>query len=136
MRFADSFTQDMDFWRQRVAREETCRVKPSAFAGDALDSLPHNPYKDSGGMLLGAGVSPRHEPTPLGVHAPMLAAYRAAITPTMQKTAVVPNTWHLSATTTAPYLIGGLIMLLPLLRMAPSIRSLGFRSGFGCGLST
>ena len=41
MRFADSYTQDMDFWRQRVDKEETRRVAaPSPFTSDALADLP------------------------------------------------------------------------------------------------
>ena len=59
MRFADSFTQDMDFWRQRVNREEDRRTTISPFAGDGLDDLPRNPFRDSGGMLLGKGAGKR-----------------------------------------------------------------------------
>ena len=94
MRFADSYTQDMDFWRQRVDKEETRRVAaPSPFTSDALADLPRNPFKDSAGMLFGKGVSERREETPLGVLVPGLAAYRAAVTPTMRTAR--PNAWHL-----------------------------------------
>ena len=52
-------------------------------------------------MLFGPGVSPRKESTPLGVLAPDLAAYRAAVTPTTQIPMSRPNAWHLAAT--VPY---------------------------------
>ena len=94
MRFADSYTQDMDFWRQRVDKEETRRVAaPSPFTSEALADLPRNPFKDSAGMLFGKGVSERRGETPLGVLVPDLAAYRAAVTPTTRTAR--PNAWHL-----------------------------------------
>lgn len=79
MGFADSFSQDMDFWRQRIDKETTRIHTPSSFSQDALRDLPRNPFRDSGGMLLGQGVSPRQGPTQLGVLAPDLAAYRASV---------------------------------------------------------
>ena len=97
MRFADSFTQDMDFWRQRVGKEGTRLQTPSSFAGDTLADLPRNPFKDSAGMLLGAGVSPRMMETPLGALSPNLASFRAAT----ETRTVQPNTWHLPGAT--PY---------------------------------
>lgn len=97
MRFADSYTQDMDFWRQRVGKEEGRMSTPSAFAGDTLRDLPRNPFKDSAGMLLGTGVSPRNMNTSLGALSPNLASFRAA---TSSRT-VQPSTWHLSAA--SPY---------------------------------
>jgi len=82
MGFADSFTQDMDFWRQRIDKETTRIHTPSSFSQNALRDLPKNPFRDSAGMLLGQGVSPRRGDTQLGVLAPDLAAYRAAVTKT------------------------------------------------------
>lgn len=100
MRFADSFTQDMDFWRQRVVKEEGRRQKPSSFTSNALAELPRNPFRDSAGMLLGKGVSPRQDDhTALGVLVPDLAAYRSAVTETTRSPS--PNSWHLGAQT--PY---------------------------------
>ena len=63
--YADSFTQDMDFWRQRVQKEQGRQVTPSLFSGEALHDLPRNPFKDSAGMLKGNGVSMRSGATEL-----------------------------------------------------------------------
>jgi len=107
MRYADSFTQDMDFWRQRIDKEEGFHmegrrhmgVSTGAFATSNLDPLPRNPFKDSAGMLHGDGVSPRREHTALGVLSPDLAAYRAAVIAATHSAR--PNSWHLG--NQAPY---------------------------------
>ena len=91
MGFADSFSQDMDFWRQRIDKETTRIHTPSAFTRQSLSDLPRNPFRDSGGMLLGKGVSPRYGDTDLGVLAPDLAAYRAAVNRS-------PSPWTLPGT--------------------------------------
>ena len=65
MAFADSFSQDMDFWRQRVRKEAGRHETPSTFTSTNLQDLPRNPtFHDSGGMLLGKGGSPRAGDTP------------------------------------------------------------------------
>lgn len=110
MRFADSFTQDMDFWRQRVDKEDGRLTRQSSFTTDALAGLPRNPFRDSAGMLKGEGVSPRNAPDDrwVDVLSPNLAAYRAAVVPVTVATAR-PNAWHLGAQ--APYhLAGGPLM--------------------------
>ena len=91
MGFADSFSQDMDFWRQRINKETNRIQTPSAFTRESLADLPRNPFRDSGGMLLGNGVSPRHGDTQLGVLAPDLAAYRSAVSRS-------PSPWSLPST--------------------------------------
>ena len=79
MPFADTFSADTQFWRQRVQKEQRRANEPSLFAEQNLRGLPANPFRDSAGMLLGPGVSRRDGPTPLGVLAPQLAAYRSAV---------------------------------------------------------
>jgi len=79
MPFADSTSQDMDFWRQRCKLETQRSATPSSFGTQQLESLPRNPFKDSAGMLFGRGVSPRIGESPLGALAPDLAAYRASV---------------------------------------------------------
>ena len=104
MRFADSYAQDMDFWRQRVSKEQDRAATPSAFNSETLRDLPCNPFKDSAGMLFGSGVSQRRAETPMGVLNPNLASYRAAVTPTTYiANAARPNSWSLGI---APYRVG------------------------------
>ena len=79
MPFADSSSQDMDFWRQRCALETRRCATPSQYATGKLESLPSNPFKDSAGMLYGRGVSPRTDVTPMGSINPYLSAYRAVV---------------------------------------------------------
>jgi len=100
--FADSINQDMEFWRQRVGREDSRAQTPSLFTSREMDTLPMNPFRDSGGMLpFGArGVSPRTGDTSLGVLKPDLAAYRAAVQP-LTRTAQ-PNVWHLPSAFNRP----------------------------------
>ena len=47
--FADSSTQDMNFWRQRLGKEHQRIATPSSFGGDSLSNLPCNPYNNSAG---------------------------------------------------------------------------------------
>lgn len=80
--FADSSTQDMSFWRQRVDRENARIERPSQLftsANMTLQDLPRNPFQNSAGMLYGRGTTARAETTPLGLINPDLAAYRATV---------------------------------------------------------
>ena len=79
MPFADSYSQDMEFWRQRVHREAERDVTTPSFNKSTLDHLPCDPFMNSAGMLKGPGVNPRMKNTALGVLAPDLAAYRAVV---------------------------------------------------------
>ena len=112
MGFADSFSQDMDFWRQRIDKEMTRVQTPSSFNRDALRDLPRNPFRDSGGMLLGQGVSSRRADTPLGVLAPDLAAYRSAVSGERLRS---PSPWVLPGT---PF---GLVSMRRELDVVPSL---------------
>jgi len=116
MPFADTYSQDMDFWRQRVNKETRRDQTPTTYDVATLDDLPCNPFVNSAGMLKGQGVSPRSRPTTLGTLAPDLAAYRAVVpTSPMAKPPLFAHThthagqiqrpyWQIART---PYSLGG-----------------------------
>ena len=70
--FADSSSQDMVFWRQRVATENRRITTPSTFAAPALAESLRHPFRDPMSGLF------RRDDV-LGVTSPNLASYRAAV---------------------------------------------------------